>query len=141
MPPLHDPVRHEPLGDVAWEDARARDAIAAICRDAEAAFDPARLWPKHPKDWEPGDPEDGIMRGLYLGAAGMVHGLDRLAQAGMHEPTLDHAAIAAGLYEPWLASPDEPGAGASLFVGSSGILRVAHRLSPSAETADLLARE
>ena len=37
------------------------------------------------------------------------------------------------------ASPDEDGAGASLLVGSSGILLVAHRLAPSAGDADALA--
>jgi hypothetical protein len=141
MQALYDPARHEPLGDIEWDEGRARDGIATICRDAEAAFDPERLWPMHPRDWEPGTPEDGIMRGLYLGAAGMVHGLGRLARAGFHEPTLDHAAIADGLYEGWLESPDEPGVGPSLLAGSSGILLVTHRLSPSAETADLLAQE
>jgi hypothetical protein len=141
MQALFDPARHEPLADAEWDDARARDGITAICRDAEAAFDPERLWPMHPRDWEPGTPEDGIVRGLYLGAAGMVHGLERLARAGFHAPALDPAAIAGGLYEGWLESPDEPGAGPSLLAGSSGILRVAYRLDPSAATADLLARE
>jgi lanthionine synthetase-like protein len=136
---LFDLERHEPLGDHGWNAGRARDAIAAICRDAEAAFDPVRLWAMHPGDWEPGTPEDGVMRGIYLGAAGMLHGLTRLAERGFHEPALDAADIAAGLYDGWLASPDEDGAGASLLVGSSGILLVAHRLAPSAATADRLA--
>src|SRR4051812_8312221 len=113
MEALHDPARHEALAELDWDEGRARDAIAAICRDAEAAFDPQRLWPLHPRDWEPGTPEDGIMRGLYLGAAGIVHGLERLARAELHTPTLDHGAIAISLYEPWVASPDEPGAGPS----------------------------
>jgi hypothetical protein len=138
---LFDPDRHEPLGDRSWDAARARDAIAAVCRDAEAAFDPERLWPLHPGDWEPGTPEDGVMRGLYLGAAGMLHALTRLAERGLHEPSLDAAAIAGRLYEPSLASPDEPDAGPSLLVGTTGILVVAHRLAPSAALADLLARE
>jgi lanthionine synthetase-like protein len=136
MPALHDPERHEPLAGEEWSSPRARDAIAALCRDAEAAFDPERLWPLHPRDWEPGTPEDGVMRGLYLGAAGMLHALRRLAEAGVHEPALDHARIAAELDA---NVPDEEGAGASLLVGSSGILLVAHRLAPSAATADRLA--
>ena len=69
----------------------------------------------------------------------MLHGLGRLAEAGLHAPTLDGAAIVDGLHEAALASPDEEGAGASLLVGSSGILLVAHRLAPSAATADALA--
>ena len=136
---MYDPARHEPLPEIAWSERRARDAIAAICRDAEAAFDPARLWPPHPADDDPGTPADGILRGLYGGAAGMLHALARLADKGLHAPALDLAAIAAGLHEPALASPDEPGAGASLLVGSAGILVVAHRLAPSAATADALA--
>src|SRR4051812_29297899 len=129
-PALYDPARHEPLAGAPWSASRARDAIAAICRDAEAAFDPVRLWPLHPADDEPGTPP--VLRGLYLGAAGMLHALDRL---GLDEPSLDVAAVAAGLE----ASPDEEGAGASLLVGTSGILLVAHRLASSAATADALA--
>jgi hypothetical protein len=133
---IFDPSRHEPLGDAAWDEPRARDAIAAVCRDAEAAFDAERLWPLHPADEEPGTPAGAIVHGLYLGAAGIVHGLARLAEAGLHEPRLDLAAIAAGLPG---APPDEPGADASLLLGASGILLVAHRLAPSAATADALA--
>jgi hypothetical protein len=139
MPALHDPARHEPLADVAWSAPRARDAIAAIGRDAEAAFDAQTLWPLHPADKEPDTAADGILRGLYVGATGMLHGLGRLAEAGLHAPTLDGAAIVDGLHEAALASPDEEGAGASLLAGSSGILLVAHRLAPSAATADALA--
>jgi hypothetical protein len=129
---MYDPARHEPLADLQWDAGRARDAIAAICRETEAAFDPGRLWPLHPGDWEPGTPD--AVQGLYIGAAGVVHALDRLA--GLYEPTLDLTAIVAGLEED---VPDDPGAGASLLVGSSGILVVRHRLAPSAATADALA--
>jgi hypothetical protein len=135
---LFDPGRHEPLGDVAWSPARARDAIAAVCRDAEAAFDRERLWPLHPGDDEDGRP-DQVMRGVYLGAAGMLLALRRLAEAGLHVEALDTAGAVEGLHEAALADPDEAGAGASLLVGSSGILLVAQRLAPSATTADALA--
>ncbi|HKO27154.1 MAG TPA: LanC-like protein, partial [Solirubrobacteraceae bacterium] len=43
------------------------------------------------------------------------------------------------LYEESLASPDEPGAGSSLMVGSSGVLLVMHRLAPSVATSEVLA--
>jgi hypothetical protein len=112
MEPLHDPARHEPLADLEWSPARTRDAIAAICRDAEATFDPARLWPLHPGDYEPGTPADGIMRGVYIGAAGMLDALARLAEAGLHVLALDGVAVAGGLHEAALASPDQDGAGA-----------------------------
>ena len=138
MQALYDPGRHEPLGGLDWSPGRARDAIAAICRDAEAAFDRECLWPLHPADDEPGTPADGILRGLYVGAAGMVHALARLAEAGLHAPALDLAAVAGGLHEAALESPDEQGAEASLMVGSSGILLVTHRLAPSAALVDAL---
>ncbi|RYD32667.1 MAG: hypothetical protein EOP86_15190, partial [Verrucomicrobiaceae bacterium] len=139
MHSLYDPARHEPLAAVQWCPSRVRDAITAICRDAESAFHADRLWPVHPEDEEPGDPADGIFRGLACGAAGMLHGLDRLAEAGFYKPSLDFAEIAGSLHKAALASPDEKDAGASLMLGSSGILLVAHRLAPSEETADALA--
>ncbi len=139
MSALYDRARHEPLAAADWNVPHVRDAISAICRDAELAFDAGRLWPMHPEDEDPGDPADGIFRGLYQGAAGMVHALDRLSRAGFCEPSLDLAAIAGGLYGATLTSPDEKDAGASLMLGTSGILLVAHRLAPSAATADALA--
>jgi hypothetical protein len=139
MSALYDPARHEELVDLAWSAPRARDAIAAICSDADSAFERGGLWPVHPDDEDPGTAADGILRGLYAGAAGMLHALGRLAEAGLHVPTLDGAAIAGELHQAALASPDEHGAGASLLVGSSGILLVAHRLASSAATADALA--
>src|SRR4030095_6703495 len=77
--------------------------------------------------------------GVYCGAAGMVHALGRLAGAGFYEPSLDLTAIAGGLHEAALASPDEEGADASLMFGFSGILLVEHRLAPTVKTADALA--
>jgi hypothetical protein len=85
-----------------------------------------------PADDEPGAPADGILRGLYLGAAGMMHVLRRLADAGLYSLTLDGPAIVEGLHEAALASPDEEGAGASLLVGSSGILLAAACLEGAA---------
>jgi hypothetical protein len=139
MTALYDPARHEALAGAEWSAGRVRDAIAAIGADAEAAFDAERLWPLHPRDDEPGTPADGILRGLYVGAAGMLHALARLADAGLYVPALDLAASVEGLHEASLASPDEEGAGASLLIGASGILLVAYRLAPSSATADAVA--
>lgn len=137
MGALYDPERHEPLAGPEWSEARARDAIAATCRDVEAALAGDRLWPMHPDDYEPGTPD--VLRGLYIGAAGVLHALWRLSEQGLYAPRIDMAAIAGGLYEPSLASPDEEGAGSSLMVGSSGILLVMHRLAPSTAISELLA--
>jgi Lanthionine synthetase C-like protein len=126
---VFDPARHEPLADIRWSESRARDAIGAICRGLEATFDRERLWPLDPVDQEPETAE--VVRGLYLGAAGMLHGLHRLAE--FYEPRLDARAILEDLHP----EPDEEDAGASLLVGSSGFLLVAHGFG--ATTADALA--
>jgi hypothetical protein len=136
---LYDQERHEPLAELVWSDSRARDGIAAICRDVQAAVAGERLWPMHPGDDEPGTPADGVLRGLYIGAAGVLHALRRLAADGFCELTIDGAAIASDLYEAALVSPDEEDAGASLLVGSSGILLVMDRLASSMATRDALA--
>jgi len=141
MRALYDPERHEPLAELAWSESRAREAIESICRDVEGAFAGDRLWPMHPDDYEPGTPADGVLRGLYVGAAGVLHGLWRLAEQGLHELTIDGAAVAGRLHAASLTSPDEPGAGPSLLAGSSGILLVADRFAPSARTRELLADE
>ena len=129
---LWSPAAHEGLAGEAWSDAAARDAIAAICRDAEAAFDAERLWPVHPLD---GDVSDDELLTLYLGGAGMVWALDRLAQAGVHDAGRNWAAVAADLAA--RAGPLPP----SLLLGRAGILLVSWLLLPSAETADLLTLE
>lgn len=130
---LWSPEAHEALAGPAWDDATARDAIARICRDAEAAFDDAeRRWPAHPLDDEV-TPDELLT--VYLGGAGMVWALDGLARAGVHAPERDWAAVATDIAA--RAAPLPP----SLLVGRAGILLVAWLLRPSPETADLLALE
>jgi Lanthionine synthetase C-like protein len=129
---LWSPEAHEGLAGEAWGESRARGAIAAICGDAEAAFHPERLWPAHPLDGEV-TPDELLT--LYLGGAGMVWALDRLARAGVHAPATDWAVVAADLAA--RAGPLPP----SLLLGRAGILLVAWLLQPSPETADLLALE
>jgi len=74
---LFTPARHEPLGETPWSEARAHDGIAAIVASTLAGVDAATgLWPLHPNDAEPGD--DGPLRGLYCGSAGIIWALNRL---------------------------------------------------------------
>jgi hypothetical protein len=129
---LWSPEAHEGLSGQAWSEPAARDAIAAICRDSETAFDAKRLWPVHPHD---GDVSEDELLTLYLGGAGMVWALDRLARAGVHDPGRDWAGVAAGLAARAGALPP------SLLLGRAGILLVSWLLFPSAETADLLTNE
>jgi hypothetical protein len=86
----------------------------------------------HPAD---GAVDAGELRSVYLGAAGMVWALHHLAGAGVHEPGRDWAAVAARL------AAEAGGLPPSLLLGRTGILLVSWLLTPSAETADLLALE
>lgn len=86
---MYDPARHAALTTVDWDPAAARAAIGEIVADATAAFDPERFWPAHPQDE---NTPDGTT-GLYLGAAGMLWGLDYLARAGAADHGLDLAPI------------------------------------------------
>jgi hypothetical protein len=130
--PLWSPEAHEELSGERWSPGRARDVVAAICRDAESAFDAERLWPVHPLD---GDVSPTELLTVYLGGAGIVWALDQLARAGAHSPARDWDGVAADLAA--RAGPLPP----SLLLGRAGILLVSWLLRPSAETADLLALE
>jgi hypothetical protein len=123
---LWDPDAHEPLARGAWDEDRARSAIREIAADAEDAF--ADGWPAHPLDVDPGDP--GPWGGLYLGGAGVVDALDRLARRGLVELRHD--------YLPYLDHLEGDAEGPSLMVGETGVLLVRQRLSPSQATLERL---
>jgi hypothetical protein len=96
---------------VTWDEARVREDIAAVVRDAEAALD-GLVWPAHPLDDEI-TPADQM--GLYVGTAGMIWGLRRLGSS------LDLDSLAIGALERYPAdAPDEERL--SLFAGLPGLL-------------------
>jgi hypothetical protein len=105
---LFDASSHEPLTSESWDEARARRTIAGIAADAEAAFDPDALWPVHPLDDEDPNDRPPPTLGLYLGAAGVVWGLDALARASLVTLTRDWAPFAATLPSRYAAKPDLP---------------------------------
>ena len=126
---LYDPAAFEQLTDEQWDEARVRDAIAAIVADADAAFDPDELWPAHEWDgWQAALP----IKNLYVGAAGVVWALDDLRRGGLAETTLDLPAAALRALERWRSEPDyiagealpEPPE-SGLLTGEVGILLVA----------------
>src|SRR4249919_1948570 len=119
---LWDPAAHEPLVEEAWDEDRARAAIREIAADAEDAF--ADGWAAHPADAEAGDP--GPWGGLYLGGAGVVDALRRLAQRGLVELGRDYVSYVERL------QPESDGPG--LMFGETGVLLVRQRLSPSSST-------
>jgi Lanthionine synthetase C-like protein len=130
---LYRPDAFERLTDTPWSEARARDGIAAIVRDADAACrGPKLFWKAHDWDrWHGTSP----MKQLYTGSAGVLWALDQLGRRGFVETTLDVRDLAAQNVELFRARPDylkgfklpEPRAGA-LFTGETGILLVAVRL-------------
>jgi lantibiotic modifying enzyme len=136
---LYDPARFEPLTEEPWDEARVRDAIAAVAADVEAAFDPAGLWPADVWDeYREGQP----LKVLYSGAAGVAWGLDMLRRGGYAETSLDLAAVARRALELERAEPDaeedehhRPG---SLLDGETGILLALFRLTSDPGFADEL---
>ena len=134
---LFDARAHEPLEDAAWDPPAVEAAIRAIARDADDALRDGEWWPLHPLDAEPDDPE--FFHGVYLGAAGMLWALDRLARAGLHEPGRDYPRLAEDVLESYLRRPELGGPLPSLWNGESGIVLVAWLLSPAPALADRLA--
>ena len=125
---LYTPAAHEPLVDEPWSDARARGAIAAIAADAEQAFDDG--WPAHPLDLEPHDDPATRFRTVYLGGAGVVDALRRLARRGFVDLQRDYVPYLERSLE---APSDFPGEDVerSLWMGETGIRLVLQRLAPS----------
>jgi Lanthionine synthetase C-like protein len=140
---LYDPAAFEPLTDEPWYEASVRDGIAAIVADADAAFDPKGLWPAH--EWD-GYKAPLPLKGLYVGAAGVVFALDALRRCGLAETELDLPSVAVQALERWRAEPEfmegeappEP-AESGLLEGETGILLVACKLGHRLE-GDLRAR-
>jgi len=143
---LYDPALHEQLTEEPWDERRVRERIRAIVEDAVRAYDPKALWPAH--EWDAFRSESPV-RCLYVGAAGVVWGLDSLRRGGHADVEIDLAAAALRTLELVRARPDyadwaddgwEPPSTpeASLLSGETGVLLVAWRLSPSAELADRL---
>jgi hypothetical protein len=135
---LFDARAHEPLHDAAWNPADVEAAIRAIARDAEDALGAADWWPWHPLDAEDGDPD--VVHGVYLGAAGVLWALDRLARAGLHEPRHDYARLAEDVLDSYLSRPEFGGPLPSVWMGEGGIALVAWLLAPTRALADRLAK-
>jgi hypothetical protein len=124
---LFTPEAHEALAEEPWSAERARAAIASVVADAERAFDDG--WPMHPED----EDDDGSIPGLrtvYIGGAGVVDALRRLAQRDFVELQRDYVPYLERSLE---AEPDFPDEDPerSLWMGETGIRLVLQRLAPS----------
>ncbi len=136
---LYDPAHFAPLTEEPWDEACVRDGIAAIVTDASSAYSPDELWPAHEWDgWEAPLP----LKGLYVGAAGVLWALGRLRPYA--EPALDLRVAAERVAELW-AEPDFPRSVAvpphgerALFAGETGVLLAACLLGAGGSFADTL---
>jgi lantibiotic modifying enzyme len=134
---LFDPRVHEPLTDVAWSENAVREAIRDIARDADDALRAEDSWPWHALDSD--GPTPDAVHGTYFGAAGVLLALQRLAEAGLHQPGHDYARLAVDALESYRRRPEFDGPVPSMWMGESGIALVAWLLSPSDALADRLA--
>ena len=133
---LFTPAAHEPLADAPWSAAKARTAIASIVADAESAFDDG--WPMHPLDVGKEDEPCARLRTMYLGGAGVVAALHRLAQRGFAELGRDYVPyLRRSLEAPADFPDDDPQR--SLWMGETGIRLVLQRLAPSRANLERLA--
>ncbi len=122
MADLYEAPRHEPLGDVAWDEPAARAAIREIVADAEQAYRPDSLWPDHPLD----DAQTVAPRtSFYWGASGVAWALSQLARRGAIDSTRDWLAEAARFVNLHQASPELGESVPSLMLGEVGIRMIA----------------
>ena len=132
---LFEPESHEALADQPWSAERARAAIASIVADAESAFDDG--WPLHPQD--EGDDVSALdSRTVYLGGAGVVDALHRLARRGFVELRHDYVPYLERLAEAQPGFPDRDER--SLWFGETGIRLVLQRLAPSRANLERLSQ-
>jgi len=132
---LFTPEAHEAVSEEQWSAERARTAIAAIVADAERAFDDG--WPLHPQDDEGDDASVPGLRTVYMGGAGVVAALHRLAQRGFVELRRDFVAYLERSLEAGPDFPDED-AERSLWMGEVGVRLVLQRAAPSQANVERL---
>jgi lanthionine synthetase-like protein len=125
---LFQPQAHEALAGEPWSAEAVRTAIASIVDDAESAFDDG--WPTHPEDVEDDEDASTRFRTVYLGGAGVVDALYRLARRGFVELRRDYVPYLERSLEARPDFPDED-AERSLWMGETGIRLVLQRLAPS----------
>ena len=126
MTELFRPSEHKPLAGEEWSEERAKEAIAAIVADAEAAFDGAR-WPFHPADEVDDSPNT-----IYLGVAGMAWALHELGSSGWGDAVV-------GALERYRREPDggkEWAHAPSYLGGECGIALVGYLLTGDEGLAD-----
>src|SRR2546428_2671440 len=134
---LFQPEAHEALADEPWSAERARTAITSIAADAESAFDDG--WPTHPQDVLEEADASTRFRTVYLGGAGVVDALHRLARRGFVELRQDCVPYLERSLEAQRDFPDDDPE-RSLWMGETGIRLVLQRLAPSQANLERLSQ-
>ena len=137
MPMLFDPARHEALTTTAWNEGRARAAVARIAADALRAFSPEGLWPAHPLD----DPDlrDTRQTDPYFGAGGLIWALEHLRRTGVIGGGFDFSPTVATLVERNRAlNVGRDDARGSYLAGDTGLLLLQWQFTRDAALADAL---
>ena len=111
---------------------RSRRAIAEIVTDTEVCFDPAQFWPAHLRE-----DGQGVLKGLWFGAAGAIWALGYLAQCGAVSSRFDCADSIVRVHSKFLAEEPQEYSG-SLLMGEIGILLVRWRFTRTRDVADRL---
>jgi hypothetical protein len=129
--------RHVPLRTAMWDEHVVASAIDEIVSDALTHFQPEGFWLSHPLD---GKRDDGHSS-LYMGAAGMIWGLDYLQRVGATRAAMDFRSVLPRLLEKTQAEMGgygDYGTLGSLLFGDLGTALVIMRLAPEAAIADLI---
>jgi hypothetical protein len=130
---LYDPDRHETLDFTSWEEASARGTIEEIVADTEAHFDREEFWPHHPRE-----DGQGVLKGLWFGAAGVIWALHYLAEKGAAATGLDLADAIDRVLGKFRAEEDPKVYSGSFLMGEVGILLVHWQVTGESSAADRL---
>jgi len=135
---LYDPMRHERVSDLRWDEGRARSAIERIVADTQRSFDDETLWPIHPFDRSPERPPDSL-KPIYYGAAGVIWALNHLHESGAIALERDYIPTVRGLIQRHRADIRKYNdvrkymgvEQSSYLLGETGILLLDWKLEPS----------
>ena len=138
MPELYDPASHETARSGTWGEERVRATIRELAAEADAAYDERSQWPLHPLDEDDGyvAPPTGFSE-LYLGSAGVLWALDRLAREGAIPRRVGDDRAVRAAYDSYLTGGGEQ-LETGFLVGQVGILLACYRLAPEERVADAL---
>src|SRR5260370_4183740 len=129
-------ARHVPLRPVPWDAGIATVAIDEIVSEARTHFGEEGFWPAHPQD----NAKDGHS-GFYLGAAGMIWGIDYLQRVGATAPRIDFRPVLARLLattQAEMAGYGDYSTNGSFLFGDLGTALVVMRLATSDAIAGVI---